>query len=572
MSLIKELECYFKDLISNLGYKIDTVEILPSSKKEYGDFQVNLAMSLAKSYHKNPLEIANEIISQLDDRFINVNIQGAGFVNLTLSDRIVLDYLNSGLKDFNNFVDKVSKKKIFIDYGGANVAKSLHVGHMRSANIGEALKRLIKLLGNDVISDVHFGDIGRQAGMIIYEIRLRNPELVFFDPNYEGVYPPLPYSKEELDKMYPLASLKAKSDENILNEVRKITQLVDRQEKGYKELWDEIKKKSIESIKEVYQTLNCSFDLWEGELDSYPYIPKTIDKIKEYLHESDGAQVIDVKKEDDKLEIPPLIVIKEDGSSIYATRELATIYSRMERFNPNEILYITDNRQALYFEQVFRASYLTKLVPLTTKLEFLGFGTMNGLDNKPFKTRDGEVFELKDLIELVNKATLEKTSNRTNEKEATSKKIAIAALKYADLLPYRTTDYIFDVDKFSSLEGKTGPYILYTTVRINSLLEKNQNNNYHLSIISNPEVKNIALKLLELSKVLTLSYREKTLSYLCDYLYVLCNLYNKLYNEHNIINETDPEVKSSLLAISKLVHEVNTNILQILAIEVPEKM
>lgn len=572
MSLIKELEIYFKDLINNLGYSIESVEVVPSSKREYGDFQINIAMQLAKTYHKNPLDIANEIISKMDDRFTNVNIQGPGFINLTLSDKIIVDYLQKCLQDFNNFVDKVSKKKIMFDYGGANVAKSLHVGHMRSANIGEALKRLTKLMGNDVISDVHLGDIGRQAGMIIYEIKSRNPELPYFDPNYEGTYPPLPYTKEELDKMYPEASIKASNDEKIMEEVRRYTYLVDKQEKGYKELWDEIKKRSIDNIKKVYKTLNCDFDLWEGELDSYPYIPKTIEKMKPLLRESDGALVIDVKKEDDKLEVPPLIVIKEDGSTIYATRELATIYSRMERFNPDEMIYITDNRQALYFEQVFRASYLTNLVSPTTKLSFLGLGTMNGPDNKPFKTRDGKVVGLEELIKLVNKSTLDKTSDRTTEKEVTAKKIAIAALKYADLLPYRTTDYIFDIDKFNSLEGKTGPYILYTTVRIKSLLEKNKDYRIDLSTVPNFEAKNIMLKLLELPKVLNVSYREKSLSYICDYLFVLCNLYNKLYNEHNITNETNEETKTSLLAISKLVQEVNTNLLNVLAIEVPEKM
>lgn len=572
MSLIKELEIYFKDLIESLGFNIENVEVLPSSKKEFGDFQINVAMQLAKTYHKNPIDIANEIVAKMDDRFINVNIQGPGFINLTLSDKIVVDYLKRCLQDFNNFVDKVPKKKILFDYGGANVAKSLHVGHMRSANIGEALKRLTRLMGNDVISDVHLGDIGRQAGMIIYEIKLRNPELPYFDPSFEGVYPPLPYTKEELDKMYPEASIKASNDEKILEEVRKLTFLVDKQEKGYKELWDEIKKRSIENIKETYKTLNCEFDLWEGELDSYPYIPKTLEKMKSRLRESDGALVIDVKKDDDKLEVPPLIVIKEDGSTIYATRDLATIYSRVERFNPDEMIYITDNRQSLYFEQVFRASYLTNLVPSTTKLTFLGLGTMNGPDNKPFKTRDGKVVGLEELIQLVNKSTLEKTSDRTEEKEKTAKKIAIAALKYADLLPYRTTDYIFDIDKFNSLEGKTGPYILYTTVRIKSLLEKNKDSKIDLSILPNQEAKNIMLKLLELPKTLNVAYREKSLSYICDFLFVLCNLYNKLYNEHNITNEESIEAKSSLLAISKLVQEVNTNLLDVLAIEVPEKM
>ena len=471
MSLIKENEKYLKELINNLGYEIDNVSLEPSSRKEFGQYQINSSMLLASKYHMNPREIASKIVQNLDSRFTNVNIQGPGFINLSLTDEYLMNYFNN--KSFNDMVDKENPKTIVIDFGGANAAKSLHVGHMRSANIGEALRRLLLLFGNNVISDVHLGDLGRQAGMLISQLELEQPNLPYFDKNYKGEYPKLEITAKDLGRMYPLASKLAKEDPVRMEEVRRITAEIDKGNKVYTDLWKQMVEVSKVEIKKVYNELNCHFDLFEGELDSFKDIPATTEIMKPYLYESEGALVIDVAKEDDKKEMPPLLYIKTDGATIYATRDLATIYSRVKRFDPNEIIYVVDDRQGLYFEQVFRAAYKTGLVK-NAKLEHVGFGTINGIDGKPYKTRDGGVMELSTLISLVKDEISKKIKDeiKDEEKEEIINKLTIATIKYTDLLPYRKTDYIFDPVKFSSIDGKTGPYILYTIVRIKSILNK----------------------------------------------------------------------------------------------------
>jgi len=572
MTYIKEEEKKIEKVLNELGYQDEVVQILPSSKKELGDFQINIAMQLAKKYHKNPRVIAEEIAQKIKDWYLGVNIANPGFINFSFKENDLLDYLNKGLVDFNNLIDKHEEKLIFLDYGGANAAKALHVGHMRSANIGEALRRLCNILGYKTISDVHLGDLGRQAGMLISEIRLREPNLVFFDENYEGEYPKVNYTPSDLGEMYVKANIAAKESDERMAEVREITADIDKGNKRYLALWKQLVDISSVKIKEVYDELNCHFDLFEGELDSFKDVPSMLEKANPYLYESEGAMVMDVKFDTDTKEMPPLIVIKKDGATIYATRDLATILSRTERFNPDEIWYVVDSRQALYFEQVFRASYKAGLINEDKKLLHLGFGTINGTDGKPYKTRDGGVMELSSLIDLIKNEIEPKIKEEVENKEEVRNKLTIATLKFADLMSNRQTDYIFDPVKFSSFDGKTGPYILYTSVRLQSILRKSNVNEFKLTTINNPDMKNILLKILELPTILNRSFNDKSLNYITDFLFDLSSLFNKFYGNYHILTEEDESVKNSYLALVKLIYNVIHELLDVLAIEEVERM
>ena len=572
MSKILEIENKIKNVVNELGYELDTVTLEKCNMKNLGQFQVNFAMSLAKKYSKNPREIAQNVVDAIKDDFKEASIAGPGFINLTLKDE---DLMDNAMREFEFHVDKEEEKTVIVDYGGANAAKALHVGHMRAANIGEALKRLSVLFGNKTIGDVHLGDIGRQAGMLISQLKLEQPDLPIWDENYSGEVPKLNLTAKDLGRMYPEASVAAKADEKRMEEVRQITAEIDKgNNKLYLDLWKQMVEISSESIKEVYNKLNCHFELWEGEMDAMNYVPNVLDVLNPYLYESNGALIMDVQKEDDNTEIPPLMVIKSDGSTIYATRDLGTIYSRIDRFKPDEIWYVVDQRQGLYFEQVFRGSYISGLVPETTLLAHYGFGTINGKDGKPYKTRDGGVMELGTLIELIRDEVESKIKEEITgeEREKIADKLAIATLKYTDLLPYRRTDYIFDPVKFSSLEGKTGPYLLYSAVRMKSLLNKVDSDNVTLKVVANDDVRDILVKIVELSKVLKKAYEERAVNYIADYLYELASLFNKFYNNNNIINEQNEEVKESYIALVKQVYGIVHKLLDVLAIEEVEKM
>ena len=572
-----------KDILNKFkknGIPLDEVQLITSSKKELGDYQINDAMKLAKIMHKSPRDIAEDLVKCLEETgyFKNINIAGAGFINLSFKDELLTEYVEKVIKSSTKDVEKLNEERIIIDYGGANIAKTLHVGHLRSANIGEAIKRLARHLGKEVISDVHFGDIGRQSGMVIYELKQRYPNLNYFSGKEETTWDELPITGTRDLVFYPTASIKAKENEDIMNEVREITaELESGKNKGYVALWNKIKEVSIEDIKSIYKELNADFDLWEGESDAFSYIKETIDIMEKsgYLIDSEGAKIVEVIEDDDKAPMPPLVVIKSNGATLYATRELATITSRMKRFNPKEIWYVVDMRQGLYFEQVFRASYKTGLVPKDTVLEYYGFGTMNGTDGKPFKTRDGNAATLKGLIKSVKEEILTHMNKDMDNKEETAEKIAIAAIKYADFLPNRTTDYIFEPSKFIDVEGKTGPYILYNTIRMKSILNKaeaqgiNYGNYYNKPTDTEKE---IILLLMEKNNILHKAYNNKDLSSIADYLYNLTSLYSRFYETNHILTESDEKLRESWLTLTKLVKETNEELLDILAIEVPEKM
>lgn len=581
MSLLKTIEEDLTKKMNEASIPIEKVTLLESKRKDLGDYQLNDAMSLAKVLHKSPMLIAEDMKKVLEESnyFSKVEIAAVGFLNVTLKDELLVyfvnDYYNSDSKD----VDKLVNKKIFLDYGGANIAKTLHVGHLRSANIGEALKRLTKRLGQEVICDVHFGDIGRQSGMVIYELRNRYPNLNYFKEEESDNWDELPITAKDLEEIYPVASTKAKEDENIMEEVRLITKELEEGKPNYVALWDKIKKLSIEDIKGVYKKFNTDFDLWEGESDCYSYMMTMLEELRKdgYLKKSEGAEIIEIKEDTDKAPMPDLVVVKSNGATLYATRELATMVSRVKRFNPDEMWYLTDLRQGLYFEQVFRAAHKTKIVSDDTKLEFFGFGTMNGPDGKPFKTRDGGALSLKSLLKEVKEEVENHSHNLETEenKDEIIEQIAVAAIKYADLLSNRTTDYIFDPKKFVDVEGKTGPYLLYTTIRMKSLLKKAKENNLDYSKytkISEEVEKELITLLLAKNKVLHKAYDTKELNVISDYLYQLTSTYSKFYEKCHVLTEKDKNIQENWLLLTKNVYDTNVELLTILGIEIPEKM
>lgn len=585
MSIIKDLEKDIVSAINKAGYEISNPLFVQSNRKDLGQFQINCPMSLAKKYGKSPRDIALDITKELekDTRLTNINIAGPGFINITLTNDSLCDMLNLINGNLNINIDKQTStkpSKIIIDYGGANVAKALHVGHLRSANIGEALKRLAKLLGYDVLGDAHLGDYGRPLGFVILEIKKRYPALAYFDETYKGDYSEieLPISNADLEKIYPEASQKAKEDEAYLEEGRDITYKIQTHTRGYYDLWKKVVDISKNDIKKTYNLLNVDFELWQGESDAMEYFDelKEIFEGKNLLTESEGAKIVEVKNGEDTSPLPPLLFIKSNGTASYETTDLATILERSKIYHPDEIWYCVDTRQELHFKQVFRAARLAEIVPSNVKLEFIGFGTMNGKDGKPFKTRDGGVMSLKSLINLVYEETLKRINPQTvpeDERSEVAKTVAIAALKYADFLPFRGTDYIFEIDKFADLEGKTGPYLLYSVIRMKSLLNKANNINYQkMYTINSDDEKELALTILNLPLVLTKAIEIKSLNDIADYLYRLTSLYNKFYNENKVLSEENEKLRESWLILTKLVYDIDSLLLDVLGIIVPEKM
>ncbi len=577
-SIYKILENKISDALNKCHYEVDNVVVNEGNLKELGDYQFNGIMPLAKVYHKNPVDIANDVVNVLkEDKFFkDVNVAGPGFINLKICDDALIEFTN-----IDDYTYPKKDKLIFLDYGGANVAKSLHVGHLRSVNIGEALKRLCEFLGYKTISDTHLGDWGRPLGLVILELSKRYPDWPFFKENYDNEEFKAPITNSLLEEIYPYASDRAKEDENYLKEAQEMTKRLQNKEKGIYALWKQIMAVSKEDIKKNYDRLNASFDLYKGEMDAEGVVPELLNYLDRLniVYESEGAKVIDVSKEDDKLEIPPMLLIKSDGGILYSTTELATIYDRVKNYHPDEIWYIADKRQTLHFTQVFRASVKAHISP-NTNLVFAGFGTMNGKDGKPFKTRDGGVMNLSTLLDEVKAECLKRlNANVLDTKEETrddiAEKIAISTIKYADLLPVRETDYNFDLDKFCDLDGKTGPFILYSTIRMKSLLNKAKENNLEyneIKVIANEYDRNVILTLNNLDKILMSAFNSKSLNDITDYLYKLTTCYNRFYTENIILKEEDKDKQTSWLYLTKIVYEVNMLLLNILAINVPKKM
>ena len=578
---IKILEDKIKESLKDLGFITDTVTINPSNRPELGDYQYNGIMPLAKKYQKNPVEIANTLVNILKDypELKEVSTAGPGFINLTFSDKFLIDFLNSSLKDITiNYKSDTPPKTIFLDYGGPNVAKILHVGHLRSANIGEALKRLCQAIGHKTICDVHLGDWGRPMGMVILEIKTRYPNIAYFNENYHGEEVEFTLTNEDLLELYPIATTKAKNDEKIMEEARKINYELQNKHPGYYALWQKIVQVSVNEVKKIYQDLNVSFDLWEGESNNFEYIDEMMEYLygKNIVEESDGAKIINVKLATDTKEMPPLILIKSNGAASYEATDLAAIWERTKKFNIDEMWYMTDKRQELHFTQVFRASLKSGITTNKLKFVFNGFGTMNGPDGKPFKTRDGNVMPLSNLLDMVTEECEKKLlPSITENRLEIAKTIAIGAIKYADLLPFRTTDYNFDLKKFIDLNGKTGTYLLYSTIRMKSLLKKAEEKNLIFNTIedvNNPSIHKIIVTMLDLKRIINRSFENCSLNEICEYLYKITNLYNNFYSEYKILTEKNNILKTSYLSLTKAIYLNNCYLLNILGINIPEKM
>lgn len=576
------------------GYDAKYGKVTLSNRPDLCEYQCNGAMAAAKEYKKAPFMIADEVAAKLAETsmFSMAESVKPGFLNLKLDETFLASYVADMQADEGRFgCEKAENPKtIMIDYGGPNVAKPLHVGHLRSAIIGESIKRIGKFVGHKVIGDVHLGDWGLQMGLIITELKLRQPELVYFDENFEGEYPKeAPFTISELEEIYPTASKKSKEDEAYKEAAMQATYELQNGRKGYQALLSHILNVSVTDLKKNYENLNVSFELWKGESDAQPYIPAMVQKMKDdgFAYVSDGALVVDVKEDTDTKEIPPCMILKSDGASLYNTTDLATIVWREEDYDPDEIIYVVDKRQELHFVQVFRCARKTGLVKPETELKFLGFGTMNGKDGKPFKTRDGGVMRLEYLVSEIDNEMLKKITENQKAKEnlgiseeeakETAKTVALAAIKYGDLSNQASKDYIFDIDRFTSFEGNTGPYILYTIVRIKSILHK-----YHdlgksakdavITAAHSESEKNLMLELAKFNAVIESAFVDTAPHKICSYIYDLANAFNSFYHETKIMSEEDEMVQKSYIRVLELTKSVLETSIDLLGFSAPERM
>lgn len=585
----------FLDLISEemknafeaSGYDRELGRVTMSNRPDLCEYQCNGAMAGAKLYKKAPVAIAGEVAKNCKDSnvFLSVEAVPPGFLNLKVKESFVTDYLSQMAAAPKFGLDMPEKpSRIIVDYGGPNVAKPLHVGHLRSAIIGESIKRIARYAGHEVIGDIHLGDWGLQMGLIITELKERQPQLVYFDEDYEGDYPQeAPFTILELEEIYPTASSKSKEDAAYKERAMEATYKLQSGVRGYRALWNHIINVSVADLKKNYQNLNVEFDLWKGESDVHDVIPAMVAYMKKegYAYISEGALVVDVKEETDTKEIPPCMILKSDGASLYNTTDLATIRERMREYHPDRMIYLTDKRQELYFEQVFRCARKTKLVEPETELLHIGFGTMNGKDGKPFKTREGGVMRLEVLIKEINDEMYRKITDnhKADEKEArqTAQVVALSAIKYGDLSNQASKDYIFDIDKFTSFEGDTGPYILYTIVRIKSILNKIGEQGGRLEKAALKEAgsdaeKALMLEITGFNAMMEAACKETAPHKICAYIYELANAFNRFYHETRIVAEKDEEKKSGWVALLLLVRDILETCIDVLGFAAPERM
>ncbi len=569
------------------GYDASYGKVTISNRPDLCEYQCNGALAGAKAYKKAPFMIAEDVAEKIKDRpcFEEVSVVKPGFINLKLQKTYIANYLNQMKEDQDLGLEKVEDPRmILVDYGGPNVAKPLHVGHLRSAIIGESVKRIARKMGHKVLGDIHLGDWGYQMGLIITELMERKPELPYFQEEYEGEYPKeAPFTIGELEEIYPTASQKAKEDEAYREKALHATYLLQNGHRGYTALWNHIIQVSVSDLKKNYANLHVEFDLWKGESDAQAYIPDMVERLKTegYAHIDDGALVVDVEEETDTKDVPPCIIQKSDGASLYSTTDLATLVQREEDYHPDQVIYLADKRQELHFVQVFRTAKKTGIVPEETDLKFLGFGTMNGKDGKPFKTREGGVMRLENLIAEIEGEMLKKImDNRTVEEEEarkTARLVGLAAIKYGDLSNQASKDYVFDVDRFTSFEGNTGPYVLYTIVRIKSILNKYQADGGNLAGLcvmptDSDSEKALQLEASKYNDVMAAAYEELAPHKICAYIYDLANAFNRFYHEVKILAEEDAKKKQSYIALLLLVRCVLEECIEVLGFEAPERM
>ena len=585
--IIDVLQEEVKQAFEKAGYDGKYAKVTISNRPDLCQYQCNGALAMAKEYHKAPIQMAEQIVELLkqSDTFAAIAAQAPGFINMTVSGEFLAAYINE-MRAADNFgLEQPAKKEtIVIDYGGANVAKPLHVGHLRSAVIGESIKRTARYIGHKVVGDVHLGDWGLQIGLIITELKHRKPELVYFDNTYEGEYPTEPpFTMSDLEEIYPYASGYSKEHEDYKEEAQEATAQLQAGRRGYLALWKHIIDVSVTDLRKIYTKLNVDFDLWKKESDAQPYIPDMVQGMKDggYAHIDDGALVVDVKEETDTKEIPPCMILKSNGATLYNTTDLATIVERRKLFDPTRIIYVVDKRQSLYFEQVFRCAKKTKIIGDDVDLIFVGFGTMNGKDGKPFKTRDGGVLRLEHLLADVTAQVSDKMADRDMDDETradVAAKVALAAIKYGDLSNQASKDYVFDLDRFTSFEGNTGPYIMYTIVRIKSLLAKVAQNaievDEQVSILpaSDKSATDVMLSLSKWGEIVQAAYEEQAPHKICQFIYELSDAYNKFYHENKIVANEDAALRNSHICLSKLVVNVLETAVDLLGLEAPERM
>ncbi len=585
----------FLDLISEemknafqaAGYDRELGKVTLSNRPDLCEYQCNGAMAGAKLYKKAPVMIAGEVAAQCADSavFSQVEAVNPGFLNLKVKEGFVADYLKQMTEEPKFGLEMPEKPNmIIVDYGGPNVAKPLHVGHLRSAVIGESIKRIARYAGHKVLGDIHMGDWGLQMGLIITELKEREPDLVYFDENYTGEYPKeAPFTISDLEEIYPAASSKSKEDPAYKERAMEATFKLQSGVRGYRALWNHIIQVSVADLKRNYENLNVEFDLWKGESDVQDLIPGMVDYMKKegYAYISDGALVVDVKEETDTKEVPPCMILKSDGASLYNTTDLATIMERMKKYHPDRMIYLTDKRQDLYFEQVFRCARKTKLVEPETELLHIGFGTVNGKDGKPFKTREGGVMRLELLIKEINeemyRKIIESRKEEAQEAEQTAKIVALSAIKYGDLSNQASKDYIFDIDKFTSFEGDTGPYILYTIVRIKSILAKVKEQGQSLAGVrirqpENASEKALMMEIAGFHAMMEAAYADTAPHKVCAYIYDLANAFNRFYHETKIVTEEDQDKKTGWVALLLLTRDILETCIDVLGFSAPERM
>lgn len=570
------------DAFEACGYERELGRVTVSNRPDLCEYQCNGAMAGAKKYHKAPFMIADEVAEKLQSSKVVKDVASVkpGFLNFNLDNEYLASYINQMKTSKKHGIELSAPEKIVIDYGGPNVAKPLHVGHLRSAIIGESVKRILRYAGNEVIGDAHLGDWGLQMGLIITELKERKPDLVYFDHEYTGGYPKeAPFTISELEEIYPCASGKAKVDEEFAKRAHDATVMLQNKDRGYTAIWNHILKVSIEDLQKNYSKLDVHFDLWKKESDAQPYIPDMVQMLKDkgLAYISNGALVVDVAKPEDTKEVPPCIILKSDGASLYQTTDLATIVEREKLFKPNRIIYVVDKRQEMHFTQVFRVSRLAELVPEDTKLQFLGFGTMNGKDGKPFKTRQGGVMRLEHLIRDINDAVYDKIMASRDEDEETAREnakiIGLSAIKYGDLSNQASKDYVFDVDRFTSFEGNTGPYILYTIVRIKSILKKfGQEIPTAITVPDGAAQKALMLDMTRFADVFAQASAEYAPHKLCAYIYDLANDFNRFYHETKILAEEDQDKKKGYIALISYCKDILETCIELLGFSAPEKM
>lgn len=585
MNIRQLLTQIVSDAFERAGYGREYGTVTVSNRPDLCQFQCNGAMSAAKEYKKAPIAIAKDVIELLktDGRFSMTDAAAPGFINMSVDEGFLAGLLNDMAGDSRLLLPEMEPMTIVIDYGAPNVAKPLHVGHLRSTIIGDALYRLSKFLGHRVISDVHLGDWGLQMGLVIAETRRLKPDLVYFDPEYTGEYPDEPpLTVDEMNYIYPQASARSKKDEAFASEAAAATVALQSKTRGYYDFWQKIRQVSIDDLKRSYEILGVGFDYWYGESDAAPYIDDVLKLLRDkgLLQESDGALIVDVSLPEDKEPMPPMIVVKSDGGDLYGTTDLGTLLQRMRDWKPAEIWYVVDSRQSFHFKQVFRCAKLAGIIGDDTHCSHIGFGTMNGKDGKPYKTREGGVMRLSDLIETVTSGAYDRICQSDiisdeEEKRRIARMVGVAALKIGDLMNHRIKDYVFDLDRFLATDGKTGPYLQYTAVRISSVLAKAAQMNFKPGKILPPATdteRDLMLSLTGVSDNLLRAFADKAPNVICESLFEISTVFNKFYGETRILACTDEQQRASWLGLLELTRRMLMTLLDILGVDVPDKM